>query len=195
MAKAAAVKESNFRWEGTDRKGTRIKGQTFGVSETLIKQQLRKQGITPISVRKQSALFSARSKKKIKGQDIAIFSRQIATMMQSGVPLVQALQIIGNGHENPTMTEMVFTLKNKIEGGASFAESLREFPLLFDDLYVNLVEAGEKSGTLDSILNKIATYKEKTESLKKKIKKALFYPSAVMAVAFIVTGIDRKSVV
>jgi type IV pilus assembly protein PilC len=189
MAKAAAIKESNFRWEGTDRKGTRIKGQTMGVSESLIKQQLRKQGITPISVRKASSLFSARKKKKIKGGDIAIFSRQIATMMQSGVPLVQALQIIGNGHENPNMTEMVFGLKSKIEGGSSFAESLRTFPLLFDDLYVNLVEAGEKSGTLDAILNKIATYKEKTESLKKKIKKALFYPSAVVAVAFIVTGV------
>ncbi len=189
MAKALAVKESNFKWEGTDRKGTRIKGQTFGVSETLIKQQLRKQGITPISVRKTSSLLSARKKKKIKGQDIAIFSRQIATMMVSGVPLVQALQIIGSGHDNPNMTEMVFKLKSKIEGGSSFAESLREFPLLFDDLYVNLVEAGEKSGTLDAILNKIATYKEKTESLKKKIKKALFYPSAVIAVAFIVTGI------
>ena len=189
MARAVAVKESNFRWVGTDRKGTRIKGQTFGVSESLIKQQLRKQGIIPISVRKQSSLLSSRKKKKIKGQDIAIFSRQIATMMQSGVPLVQALQIIGSGHENPNMTEMVYSLKTKIEGGSSLGESLREYPLLFDDLFVNLVEAGEKSGTLDSILNKIATYKEKTESLKKKIKKAMFYPSAVLAVAFIVTGI------
>ncbi len=189
MARAEAIKESNFKWVGTDRKGTRLKGTSFGVSENIIKQQLRKQGINPISVRKQSNLFAARKKKKIRGQDIAIFSRQIATMMQSGVPLVQALHIIGNGHENPNMTEMVYGVKTKIEGGASFGESLREYPLLFDDLFVNLVEAGEKSGTLDAILDKIATYKEKTESLKKKIKKALFYPSAVMVVAFVVTGI------
>lgn len=189
MAQAAAIKEFTFKWEGTDRKGTRLKGQTVAVSESVIKQQLRKQGINPLLVRKQSALFSSSKKKKIRGGDIATFSRQIAVMMESGVPLVQALHIIGSGHDNPNMTAMVFTLKSKIEAGSSFTESLREFPLLFDDLYVNLVEAGEKSGTLDSILNEIATYKEKTESLKKKIKKAMFYPSAVMVVAFVVTGI------
>jgi type IV pilus assembly protein PilC len=189
MARAVAIREQNFKWEGRDRKGTRLKGQTMGVSESVVKQQLRKQGINPTYVRKQSALFSARKKKKIRSGDIAIFSRQMATMMSSGVPLVQGLQIVGSGNENPTMTEMVFTLKAKIEGGASFTEALREFPLLFDDLYVNLVEAGEKSGTLDAILIKIATYKEKTESLKKKIKKAMFYPAAVISVAFIVTGI------
>src|ERR1043166_414418 len=187
MASAAAVKEFNFKWVGTDRKGVRLKGTTYGVSENVVKQQLRKQGINPITVRKQSSLFAARKKKKIKGGDIAIFSRQIATMMQSGGPPGQALHIIGNAPENPNMTEMVYGLKAKIEAGSSFGESLRTFPLLFDDLFVNLVEAGEKSGTLDAILDKIATYKEKTESLKKKIKKALFYPSAVMVVAFIVT--------
>jgi type IV pilus assembly protein PilC len=189
MATAAKFKEHTFKWEGTDTKGKRMSGRISGLSETLIKQQLRKQGIKPISVRKQSALFSASKSKKITSADISIFSRQMSTMMASGVPLVQALQIVGNGHENPKMTEMVFTLKAKIEGGSSFNEALREFPLLFDDLYVNLVEAAEKSGTLDAILDKIATYKEKTESLKKKVKKAMVYPSAVIVVAFLVTGI------
>src|SRR5882724_8851853 len=120
MAQAAAIREFTFKWEGTDRKGARLKGQTVGVSESVIKQQLRKQGINPLLVRKQSAFFSSRKKRTIKGGDIATFSRQIAVMMSSGVPLVQALHIIGNGHENPNMTSMVFGLKAKVEAGSSF---------------------------------------------------------------------------
>lgn len=185
---AAAVKEYTFKWEGTDRKGNRVKGSSEGPSELFIKMQLRKQGINPIAVRKQSALMGPR-KKKITSGDVAIFLRQMSTMMAAGVPLVQSLEIVGRGHENPSMGEMVMALKGHIEGGASFAESLRKFPLYFDDLVVNLVDAGEKSGTLEALLDKVATYKEKTEAIKKKVKKALTYPSAVMVVAFIVTGI------
>jgi type IV pilus assembly protein PilC len=188
MAAAAPAKEYKFTWEGVDRKGARIKGVSEGPSESYIKGQLRKQGINPLRVRKQSNLFGKR-KQKITGQDIAIFSRQLATMMTAGVPLVQALEIVGRGHANPSMGEMVIAIKSNIEGGSSLAESLAKFPRHFDDLFVNLVDAGEKSGALETLLDKIATYKEKTESLKKKVKKALTYPTAVLVVAFIVTGV------
>jgi len=188
MAKAPAVKEHTFRWEGTDRKGNRIKGERIGPSEHFIRLQLRRDGINPIYVRKQSALFAKR-KRKITSGEIAIFMRQMATMMAAGVPLVQSLEIVGRGHDNPSLGEMIMAIKANIEGGSSFAESLGKFPLFFDDLVVNLVEAGEKSGTLEALLDKIATYKEKTEAIKKKVKKALTYPAAVVVVAFIVTGI------
>ncbi len=189
MAEAIVVKEHSFKWEGTDRKGTRVKGESVGPSEHFIKTQLRKQGINPLTVRKQSALFSKRSKKNIASGDIAIFMRQMAVMMSSGVPLVQALEIVGRGHDNPSMGDMIMAIKANIEAGGSFAESLGKFPLYFDDLVVNLVDAGERSGTLEALLDKIATYKEKTEAIKKKVKKALTYPAAVVVVAFIVTGI------
>ncbi|WP_293396646.1 type II secretion system F family protein [Nevskia sp.] len=182
------VKDARFAWEGRDRKGTMVKGVSDGPSEAHIKLQLRKQGINPIRVRKQSALFAKR-KKPIKGQDIAVFSRQLATMMSAGVPLVQSLEIVGRGHANPSMGEMVLGIKGTIEGGATLAESLAKYPRHFDDLFVNLVDAGERSGALEALLDKIATYKEKTESLKKKVKKAMTYPAAVIAVAMIVTSI------
>lgn len=188
-AKTEAVKEYTFKWEGTDRKGQRVKGQSMGPSESLIKSQLRKQGVNPISVRKQSSLLSASKKKAIKSVDISIFSRQMATMMAAGVPLVQALEIVGRGHDNPSMAEMILGIKAHVEGGNSFASSLAKYPLYFDDLFVNLVDAGERSGALETLLDKIATYKEKTELIKKKVKKALTYPTAVLAIAFIVTGI------
>jgi type IV pilus assembly protein PilC len=184
----AAVKEYPFKWEGVDKKGNRIKGQSIGPNADFIKLALRKQGINPIAVRKASTLF-AKGKGTIESGDIAIFSRQMATMLASGVPLVQALEIIGRGHDKPAMGEMVMGIKTHIEGGASFAEALGKYPLHFDDLFVNLVDAGEKSGALETLLDKIATYKEKTEALKKKVKKALTYPIAVLVVAFIVTGI------
>ena len=188
MAQAAA-KEFTFKWEGTDRKGKRMSGQTVAANEGVVKIQLRKQGINPLRVRKQSSLLGAARKKKIESGDIAIFSRQMATMMTAGVPLVQALEIVGKGHENPSMGELILAIKASIEGGASFAESLAKHPLYFDDLFVNLVDAGEKSGALETLLDKIATYKEKTEAIKKKVKKALTYPIAVMVVAVVVTGI------
>ena len=175
MAEAAAVKEFTFKWEGLDRKGKRMSGQTLAASENLVKIQLRKQGINPLKVRKESNLFGAKGK-KIEPADIAIFSRQMATMMKAGVPLVQALEIVGKGHENPNMGELVLAIKTSIEGGSSFAESLSKHPKYFDDLFVNLVDAGEKSGALETLLDKVATYKEKTEAIKKKVKKALTYP-------------------
>ncbi|HEX4871593.1 MAG TPA: type II secretion system F family protein [Nevskiaceae bacterium] len=187
MAQAAAVKEHSFQWEGTDRKGQRVKGISLGPNENMVKSQLRKQGINPIRVRKQLKLGSG--KKAITSQDIAIFSRQMATMMSAGVPLVQALEIVGRGHENPSMGELIMGIKANIEGGSSFAESLAKYPLYFDDLFVNLVDAGERAGALETLLDKIATYKEKTEAIKKKVKKALTYPTAVMVIAIIVTGI------
>lgn len=191
MAKASAVgKEFTFVWEGTDKKGQRVKGQSVGPSESMIKTQLRKQGINPLKVRKQSTLFGGSKRgKKIEAGDIAIFSRQMATMMTSGVPLVQALEIVGRGHDNPSMGEMILGIKMHVESGLSFAEGLSKYPIYFDDLFVNLVDAGEKSGALETLLDKVATYKEKTEAIKKKVKKALTYPIAVMVVAFIVTGI------
>lgn len=184
---AAAVKEATFGWEGTDRKGNRIKGQTIGPSESFVRTQLRKQGINPIRVARKRSL--GKRKKKIESADIAIFSRQMATMMTAGVPLVQSLEIVGRGHENPSMGEMIMAIKASIEGGNSFAEALAKFPLYFDDLFVNLVDAGEKSGALETLLDKVATYKEKTEAIKKKVKKALTYPAAVVVIAVIVTGI------
>ncbi len=187
MAKAA-VKEATFQWQGTNRDGARVKGQMEALSDALVKVQLRKQGINPISVRKKTELFGKR-KKKIESGDIAIFSRQMATMMQAGVPLVQALDIVGKGHENPAMGEMIGEIRTEIEGGSTFAESPAKHPKYFDDLFVNLVDAGERSGALEALLDKIATYKEKTEAIKKKVKKALTYPAAVIVVAFIVTGI------
>ncbi len=177
-----------YVWVGTDQKGKKVKGETRGTNSGLVKADLRRQGIKPITVKKQSALFAPR-KKKIIPKDIAVFSRQLATMMNSGVPLVQALDIIGKGHENPSVQNLVLTIKNHVEGGSSLTSALREHPLYFDDLYCNLVDAGEHAGVLEIVLNKIATYKEKTESLKGKIKKALFYPTAVIIVAVIVTAI------
>ncbi len=188
MATAAVVvKEYTFLWEGTDKRGQRVKGQNSGTSESLIKAQLRKQGITPIRVKKKSKM-GGKGKKIISG-DISIFSRQMSTMMKAGVPLVQSLQIVGSGHENPNMAEMIMTMKTHIEGGNSFSSALAKFPMYFDNLFVNLVDAGEKSGALEALLDKIATYKEKTEAIKKKVKKALTYPIAVLVVAFVVAGI------
>jgi len=182
-----AVKEHDYKWEGTDRKGNKIKGQMTGPGDAFVKLQLRKQGVTPTRVQKQLKFGSG--KKPITGQEIAIFSRQMSTMMKAGVPLVQSLELVARGNENKSMTEMILSVKASIESGLPFAEALARHPRQFDELYVNLVEAGEKSGALESLLDKIATYKEKTESIKKKVKKALTYPAAVVVVAFIVTGI------
>lgn len=187
MAQAAVVKEYSFQWEGTDRKGARVKGVTQGPNENAVRMNLRRQGVNPIRVRKNIELF--KTKKSIKSADIAIFARQLATMMAAGVPMVQSLEIVGRGHDNPSMSELILGVKTSIESGRSLAESLAQYPVYFDDLFVHLVDAGERSGTLETLLDKIATYKEKTEKIKKKVKKALVYPTAVIIVAFIVTGI------
>jgi type IV pilus assembly protein PilC len=189
MAQQAAAKDSVFLWEGADKRGTRVKGETRATNVALVKADLRRQGINPITVRKKSTLFSQRSKKAITPKDIAIFSRQLATMMGAGVPLVQSFEIIGRGHENPSMQDLILAIKGDVEGGSSLTEALNKHPVYFDELYVNLVRAGEHAGILEGLLGKIATYKEKTEAIKGKIKKAMFYPIAVVVVAFIVTAI------
>jgi type IV pilus assembly protein PilC len=185
----AAIKPSIFTWEGTDRKGKKVKGETNAANPAMVKADLRRQGIRPLKVRKKSALFAGSKKKKITPKDIAIFMRQLATMMSAGVPLVQSFEIIGRGHENPSMQELVLAIKADVESGSTLANALAKHPLYFDELVCNLVVAGEQAGILEGLLDKIATYKEKTEALKAKIKKALTYPTAVIVVAFIVTAI------
>jgi type IV pilus assembly protein PilC len=182
---AAVAKDIPYNWEGKDKKGNKVRGRTLAVNENAVRAELRRQAIVPTKIRKQTSLF--RTGGKISPEDIAIFSRQLATMLAAGIPLVQAFEIVGVGHEKPAMQKLILDIKTNIEGGSSLHESLAKHPLYFDDLYVNLVEAGEQAGALESLLDKVATYKEKTEALKKKIKKALFYPAAVLAVAVIVT--------
>ena len=189
-----AAKISVYAWEGTDRKGTRMTGELSGQNPALIKAQLRKQGINPGKVRKKSAsMFNLG--KRIKAHDIALFTRQMATMMKAGVPLLQSFDIIGEGFDNPAMRKLVDEVKQEVAAGNSFAAALRKKPQYFDELYCNLVDAGEQAGALDTLLERVATYKEKSESLKAKIKKAMTYPIAVIFVAIIVTGILLVKVV
>jgi type IV pilus assembly protein PilC len=189
-----AIKTSTFSWEGTDKKGNKLKGETGGQSPVLVKAQLRKQGINATKVRKKStSIFSAG--KKIKPIDIALFARQMATMMKAGVPLLQSFEIIGEGLDNPNMRKLVDDIKQHVAAGNSFAAALRTRPLYFDDLFCNLVDAGEQAGALENLLDRVATYKEKTEALKAKIKKAMKYPIAVVCVAVIVTCILLLKVV
>ena len=185
-----AAKQETFLWEGKDGKGQKTQGETMGKSVALVKADLRRQGINPTKVRKKpKPLFGGGGKTKITPADISIFARQLATMMDSGVPIVQSFEIIGKGHENVGMSELLFAVKNDIESGTTLSESLAKHPLYFDELFCNLVQAGEHAGILDSILDKIATYKEKTELIKSKIKKAMTYPIAIMVVAGIITMI------
>ncbi len=188
MAETAVVGSTPFLWEGTDRNGKKVKGKSLASDEAAVRADLRRQGVVPTRIRKQpKSLFSGGG--KITTGDIAIFSRQLATMLAAGIPLVQAFEIVGNGHENEAMQKLILNVKGDVEGGTSLAEALAKHPLYFDDLFVNLVEAGEQAGALETLLDKIATYKEKTEAIKKKIKKALTYPAAVLVVAFVVTTI------
>lgn len=183
-----AVKQDVFVWEGKDKRGQKVKGEVGGQNISLVKASLRRQGINPTKVRKKGKpLFGG--KRKIRAKDIALFSRQLATMMTSGVPLVQSFDIIGRGHENKGMQDLLLSIKTDIEGGSNLSDALGKHPYHFDELFVNLVQAGEHAGILDNILDKIATYKEKTESIKGKIKKAMFYPTAVLVVAFLITAI------
>ncbi|WP_271105069.1 type II secretion system F family protein [Pseudomonas tohonis] len=183
-----ALKASVFKWEGTDKKGSKVSGEISGLNPALVKAQLRKQGVNPTKVRKKAAsLFGAG--KKIKPLDIALFTRQMATMMKAGVPLLQSFDIIGEGFDNQNMRKLVDEVKQEVASGNSLANSLRKKPLFFDDLYCNLVDSGEQAGALESLLDRIATYKEKTESLKAKIKKAMTYPIAVVLVALVVSAI------
>ncbi|ARS47611.1 type II secretion system protein F [Ectopseudomonas mendocina] len=183
-----ALKTSTFVWEGTDRRGGKVKGELSGQNQALVKAQLRKQGINPTKVRPKSS-FSLGKGKKIKPLDIALFTRQMATMMKAGVPLLQSFDIIAEGFDNPNMRKLVEDLKQEVAAGNSFASALRKQPKYFDDLYCNLVDSGEQSGALETLLDRVATYKEKTEALKAKIKKALTYPTAVVVVAIVVSAI------
>ena len=183
-----ALKTSQFAWEGTNRQGSKIKGEMSGANPALIKAQLRKQGINPLKVRKKTASMFSQGK-KIKPLDIALFTRQMATMMKAGVPLLQSFDIIGEGFDNPNMRKLVDDLKQEVAAGNSFATALRKQPRYFDDLYCNLVDSGEQAGALETLLDRVATYKEKTEALKAKIKKAMTYPISVMVVAVVVTTI------
>jgi type IV pilus assembly protein PilC len=187
MANGIAINQSPFNWEGTDTRGNKVRGKTMAASEAAVRAELRKQGVVPVKIRKESTLF--KSSGKVTPYDIAIFSRQLATMLTAGIPLVQAFEIVGGGHDNPAMQKLIMSIKSDLESGTALAEALGRHPLYFDDLYVNLVTAGEQAGALDTLLEKVATYKEKTEAIKKKIKKALFYPAAVLVVAVIVTMI------
>jgi len=180
----AIKRDIPFQWEGRDKRGSRIKGKSLAPDEQTLRAELRRQGVAPSRIRKQR---QGRKGGKVNAADIAVFSRQLATMLAAGIPMVQAFQIVGSGSDKPAVQKLILDVKADIEGGTSLHEALGKHPLYFDDLYVNLVEAGEQAGALESLLDKIATYKEKTEALKKKVKKALFYPAAVLAVAVIVT--------
>ena len=193
MAEKAQKLES-YVWEGKDRKGNKAKGELTGSNLALVKAQLRKQGIIPDKVKKKpKPLFGG--KKKITPFDIAMLTRQLATMMKAGVPLVQSFDIVADGLENKGLQELVISIRNDISSGTGFASALRKHPRHFDDLYCNLVESGEKAGALEQMLDRIATYLEKTELLKKKVKKAMTYPIAVIVVAIVVTAILLVKVV
>ncbi len=188
MAESAVMSSTPFLWEGTDRNGKKVKGKATAASEAAVRADLRRQGVVPSRIRKQSGGFF-KGGGKIVPADISIFSRQLATMLAAGIPLVQSFEIVGSGHENPAMQKLIMAIKADVEGGSALAEALAKHPLYFDDLFVNLVEAGEQAGALETLLDKIATYNEKTEAIKKKVKKALTYPAAVLVVALVVTVI------
>jgi type IV pilus assembly protein PilC len=187
MATAAATKvtEVVFEWEGRDRNGKQVRGETRAAGENQVQAALRRQGVTPTKIKKRRM----RSGSKIKPKDIAIFTRQLATMMKAGVPLLQAFDIVGRGNANPSVAKLLNDIRTDVETGTSLAAAFRKFPMHFDNLYCNLVEAGEAAGILEALLDRLAVYMEKTEAIKAKIKSALMYPIAVMVVAFVVVAV------
>lgn len=187
MASAASkgIKEFLFEWEGKDRNGKIVRGETRAGGENQIQAMLRRQGVTPSKIKKRRT----RGGKKIKPKDIALFTRQLATMMKAGVPLLQSFDIVGRGNSNPNVTKLLNDIRSDVETGTSLSAAFRKFPLYFDSLYCNLVEAGEAAGILESLLDRLATYMEKTEAIKSKIKSALMYPTTVMIVAFVVVTV------
>ncbi|WP_420592233.1 type II secretion system F family protein [Bacterioplanoides sp.] len=191
---AKKIKSANFVWEGTNRKGMPVKGEIVGQNAAMVKAQLRKQGVNPQKVKKApQPLFGlgggGAKGKKVKSADITFFVRQMATMIKAGVPLVQSFDIVADGVDNPTMKALIFELRDTVSAGNDFASALKQRPDLFDDLTCNLVEAGEQAGALETMLDKVANYKEKTEELKAKIKKGLTYPIATLTIAFAVTAL------
>jgi type IV pilus assembly protein PilC len=186
---ATSAKDSkmmHFAWEGKDKKGKVIKGQINAPGEAFVKATLRRQGVIVTKIKKQSGFAS---KGKVKDKDIALFTRQLATMMKAGVPLLQTFDIVGKGHSNPAVAKLLGDIKAHIEKGSSLSDAFRKYPLIFDNLYCNLVAAGEQAGILESLLDRLATYKEKIIAIKSKIKSALMYPSAIIVVAFIIVTI------
>jgi type IV pilus assembly protein PilC len=187
---AQPTEQIDFIWNGVDKSGNKISKRIISAhSETVAKAELKRQGFRVTTIKKKPKPLFKSKVKSITTGDIAVFARQLATMLEAGVPLVQSFDIIGKGHENPSMQELLLSIKADIEGGNTLASALKKKPLYFDELFCNLVAAGEQAGVLETLLDKIATYKEKTESIKKKIKKALTYPIAVIVVAFVVTSI------
>ena len=184
-SKASAVKESTFLWEGKNKDGKSVRGEMRAASESVVQTTIRRQGITNAKVKK----VRFKTGGKIADKDIALFTRQLATMMKSGVPLLQSFDIVGRGHSNPAVGKLLLDIKSDVETGSSLSQAFRKFPLQFDALYCNLVAAGEQAGILDTLLDRLATYKEKIQAIKGKIKSALFYPISVIVVAFIITAV------
>jgi len=179
------IKEFVFEWEGKDRSGKQVRGETRAAGEHQVNASLRRQGVTPTKVKKRKL----RSGKAIKPKDLAIFTRQLATMMKAGVPLLQAFDIVGRGNPNPSVSKLLNDIRTDVETGTSLSTAFRKYPLYFDNLYCNLIEAGEAAGILDQLLDRLAVYMEKTEAIKSKIKSALMYPISVLVVAFVVTAV------
>ncbi len=184
-AKTSDTKEFVYEWEGKDRNGKQVRGETRAAGENQVKAALRRQGVLPSKIKKRSM----RSGKSIKPKDLAIFTRQLATMMKAGVPLLQAFDIVGRGNPNPSVTKLLNDIRMDVETGTSLSVAFRKFPMYFDNLYCNLVEAGEQAGILDQLLDRLAVYMEKTEAIKSKIKSALMYPISVIVVAFVVVAV------
>ncbi|MEW9900319.1 type II secretion system F family protein [Chitinivorax sp. PXF-14] len=184
-AKQQKIKESTFSWEGTDRTGKRVKGEMRAGGEAQVQAVLRRQGVRVNKVKKQRASIG----KRITDKDITLFSRQMATMMKSGVPLLQAFDIVAKGHSNPAVSKLIFDIKADVETGSSLTAAFRKYPLYFDNLFCNLIQAGEQAGILDTLLDRLATYKEKIIAIKGKIKSAMFYPTAVIVAAFVITAV------
>ena len=187
MATAASkdIKEFVFEWEGKDRNGKVVRGEIRAAGENAVQAALRRQGVLPNKIKKRRM----RSGKSIKPKDMAIFTRQLATMMKAGVPLLQAFDIVGRGNSNPSVTRLLNDIRTDVETGTSLSAAFRKFPLYFDNLYCNLVEAGEAAGILEQLLDRLAVYMEKTEAIKSKIKSALMYPISVVVVAFVVVAV------
>jgi len=181
----STVKELVFEWEGKDRNGKQVRGEMRAGGENQVQAALRRQGVTPSKIKKRRMSAG----KAIKPKDMAIFTRQLATMMKAGVPLLQAFDIVGRGNPNPSVTRLLNDIRTDVETGTSLSVAFRKYPLYFDNLYCNLVEAGEAAGILDQLLDRLAVYMEKTEAMKSKIKSALMYPISVLIVAFVVTAV------
>ncbi len=183
--KRDAIKEFNFTWEGKDKTGKQVKGEMRAQGEAVVNATLRRQGVLVSKIKKQRAGSGG----SVSTKDITLFTRQLATMMKAGVPLLQSFDIVGKGHSNPAVARLLMSIKTEVETGSSLTNAFKKYPLYFDALFCNLVGAGEQAGILESLLDRLATYKEKTEAIKSKIKAALFYPVAIIVVAFIITAV------